>query len=115
MSNSITQDIRYKQSVILYSRKYGVTKAAIRFRMHRKTIYRWIEKQDGISESLKNKSRKPNYHPNQHTEEEIKLIKDMKKKNKETGLFVLWVKLKRRGYTRRIESLYRIMVKIRNI
>jgi transposase len=44
MSNSITQDIRYKQSVILYSRKYGVTKAAIRFRMHRKTIYRWIEK-----------------------------------------------------------------------
>ena len=44
---SITQDVRYKQSVIKYSQKYGVTKAAIKFREHRKTIYRWIEKYDG--------------------------------------------------------------------
>ena len=33
---SITQDVRYKQSVIKYSQKYGVTKAAIKFREHRK-------------------------------------------------------------------------------
>ena len=39
--NSITQDILYKQK---YSLKYGVTKAAIKFKMHRKTIYRWREK-----------------------------------------------------------------------
>jgi len=109
--NSITQDVRYKQSVIKYSFKHGVTKAAIKHKQHRKTIYRWIEKYDGTLESLKDKSRRPNSHPNQHTEEEIKLIKDMKKKNKETGLFVFWVKLKRRGYTRRIESLYRVMVR----
>lgn len=110
--NSITQDILYKQSVVKYSFKYGVTKAAIKFKMHRKTIYRWREKYDGTPESLKNKSRKPHSHPNQHTEEEIKKIKDYKYKNKETGLVVLWVKLRRSGYTRSITSLYRVMQRI---
>ena len=37
--NSITQDILYKQSVVKYSYKHGVTKVAIKFKMHRKTIY----------------------------------------------------------------------------
>mgnify|MGYP002508599482 FL=1 len=58
---------------------------------------------------LKNKSRRPHSHPNQHTKEEIKKIKDYKYKNKETGLVVLWVKLRRAGYKRSITSLYRVM------
>ena len=107
--NSITQDILYKQSVVKYSYKHGVTKAAIKFKMHRKTIYRWREKYDGTAQSLKNKSRRPHSHPNQHTKEEIKKIKDYKNKNKETGLVVLWVKLRKAGYTRSITSLYRVM------
>ena len=110
--NSITQDILYKQSVVKYSLKYGVTKAAIKFKMHRKTIYRWREKYDGTAQSLKNKSRRPHSHPKQHTEEEIKMIKNYKYKNKETGLVVLWVKLRRAGYTRSITSLYRVMQRI---
>ena len=110
--DSITQDILYKQSVVKYSFKYGVTKAAIKFKMHRKTIYRWREKYDGTAKSLKNKSRRPHSHPNQHTEEEIKIIKNYKYKNKETGLVVLWVKLRRAGYTRSITSLYRVMQRI---
>jgi len=108
---SITQDIMYKQSVIKYSYKYGVTKAAIVYKMHRKTIYRWRERYDGTLESLVPKSRRPRCHPNQHTIEEIKLIKDMKAKNKDTGLVILWVKLRQRGYKRRVESLYRVMVR----
>lgn len=110
--NSITQDILYKQSVVKYSFKHGVTKAAIKFKMHRKTIYRWGEKYDGTAKSLKNKSRRPHSHPKQHTEEEIKLIKNYKNKNKETGLVVLWIKLRKRGYTRSITSLYRVMQRI---
>ena len=110
--NSITQDILYKQSVIKYSYKHGVTKAAIKFKMHRKTIYRWREKYDGTVESLKNKSRKPHRHPSQHTPEEIKLIKDYKNKNKDTGLVVLWIKLQRAGYGRTITSLYRVMQRL---
>lgn len=110
--NSITQDILYKQSVVKYSYRNGVTKAAIKFKMHRKTIYRWREKYDGTAQSLKNKSRKPHRHPNEHTEKEIKLIKDYKYKNKDTGLVVLWVKLRKAGYTRTITSLYRVMQRI---
>lgn len=107
--NSITQDILYKQSVVKYSYKHGVTKAAIKFKMHRRTIYRWREKYDGTAQSLKNKSRRPHSHPNEHTQEEIKLIKNYKYKNKDTGLVVLWVKLRKAGYTRTITSLYRVM------
>lgn len=110
--NSITQDILYKQSVVKYSYKHGVTKAAIKFKMHRKTIYRWREKYDGTAQSLKNKSRRPHSHPNQHTEKEIKMIKDYKNKNKETGIVVLWIKLRGAGYTRTITGLYRVMQRI---
>ena len=110
--NSITQDILYKQSVVEYSYKHGVTKAAIKYKKHRNTIYRWREKYDGTAKSLLNKSRRPHSHPRQHTEEEIKKIKDYKYKNKDTGLVVLWIKLKRAGYTRSITSLYRVMQRL---
>ena len=36
MSNSITQDIQYKQTVVEYSYRHGVTSAAIKFKMYRK-------------------------------------------------------------------------------
>lgn len=112
MGNSITQKLKYKQSVIKFSFKYGVTKAAIKFGENRRTIYRWIERYDGTLESLKDKSRKPKAHPNQHTEEEIKLIKRYKANNKKTGLVVLWVKLRKAGYTRSVTSLYRMLIKL---
>lgn len=110
--NSITQDIKFKQSVVKYSFKNGVTAAAIQYNLHRKTIYRWREKYDGTLASLKNKSRRPHRSPNAHTSQEIKLIKDYKYKNKDTGLVVLWVKLRKVGYTRSVTSLYRMMVKL---
>ena len=39
--DKITQDMRFKQVVIEYSLKYGVTKAAIRYKTTRQNIYRW--------------------------------------------------------------------------
>ena len=109
MSKSITQKMKYKQSVIKFSFKYGVKEAAKKFNEWPKTIYRWIERYDGSIESLADKSRRPLSHPNQHTEAEIKLIKDFKRNNKETGLVVLWVKLREAGYTRTIQGLYHVM------
>jgi hypothetical protein len=35
-----------------------------------------------------------------------------KSNNKETGLVVLWVKLRSAGYTRSVTSLYRMMIKL---
>ena len=83
MRNSITQKMKYKQSVIKFSFEYGVSKTAVRFNINRRTIYRWIKAYDGTIESLRDKSRRPKHHPNEHTEEEIKLIKDYKRNNKE--------------------------------
>ena len=109
MSKSITQKLKYKQSVVKFSYKYGVTKTAIKFELNRRTIYRWRERYDGTLESLKDRSRRPISHPNQHTEAEIKLIKDFKRNNKETGLVILWVKLRDAGYTRTVQGLYHVM------
>ena len=84
--NSITQDIIFKQSVVEYSLKHGVTEAAKRYKQHRKTIYRWREKYDGTRKSLANKSTKPYHHPNEHTQEEILMIKKYKSQNKDARI-----------------------------
>lgn len=112
MGNSISQKLKYKQSVIKFSYKYGVTKAAIKYGECRRTIYRWRKRYDGTLESLKDKSRRPHSHPNQHTAKEIELIRNYKRNNKKTGLVVLWVKLREAGYTRTIQGLYHVMQRI---
>ena len=112
MGNNITQKLKYKESVVKFSYKYGVTKTAIKFCECKRTIYRWRKRYDGSLESLKDKSRRPKSHPNQHTDEEIKKIKDFKRNNKETGLVVLWVKLREAGYRRTIQGLYHVLQRL---
>ena len=109
--NKITQTMRYRQSLILYAKKYGVTKAAIRYRTNRQYIYRWMNRYDGTLQSLADRSHRPHSHPNQHTPEEIKLIEDMRRRNPNAGIVVFWVKLRQRGYTRSISGLYRFLRK----
>ena len=106
--NSITQELKYKQSIVKYALRNGVTAASIVYKKYRKIIYRWINKYDGTIASLTNKSRRPHT----HTESEIKLIRNYKRKDKDTGLVVLWVKLMQAGYKRSITSLYRTLVKL---
>lgn len=112
MANSITQDMRFRESLIKYSKKYGVTKAAIRYKTNRQFIYYWIRRYDGTLESLRKKSTKPHSHPNQHTKQEITLITNMKRRNPKDGLLILWVKLRRKGYIRSYSSLYRILKRL---
>ena len=109
--NKITQDMRFRLSLIKYADKYGVTKAAIKFKTNRQCIYRWKRRYNGSIESLRNRSRRPHHHPNQHTPDEIKLIMDMRRRNPYAGLVVFWVKLMKRGYTRSIPGLYRFLRK----
>ena len=110
--NKITQDMRFKQAVIAYSFKYGVTKAAIRYKTTRQNIYRWRKKYDGTIRSLADGSHRPHSHPNQHTEEEIALVRNMRRRNPHAGLVVFWVKLRQRGYTRSISGLYKLLRRI---
>ncbi len=78
---------------------------------NRQYIYRWKRRYNGSIESLRDRSRRPHHHPNQHTPEEIKLIFDMRRRNPNAGLVVFWVKLKQRGYSRSIPGLYRFLRK----
>ena len=112
MSNSITQKLKYKQSIIKFSFKYGVTKASEKFCVSRRTIYRWRKRYDGTLKNLEDRSHRPKHHPNEHTEEEIKMIKNYKANNKDTGLVVLWVKLRRAGYKGTVQGLYHVMVRL---
>ena len=108
---TVTQTMKYRQALIKYSQKYGVTKAAIRYKTNRQYIYRWLKRYDGTMQSLTDKSHRPHHHPNQHTEAELKLISDMRRRNPNAGLVVFWVKLTQRGYSRSITGLYRILRK----
>ena len=112
--NTVTQITRRRQAIIEYSLKKGVTAAARRYNVSRQFIYRWKNRYDGTLESLQDRSHRPHSHPNQHTEAELKLIEDMRKRNMNTGLVVFWVKLRQKGYTRSITSLWRVL-KRRNL
>ena len=72
-----------------YAEKYGVSRASRKYNKSRSYI-----------------------HPNRHTEAELKLIRDMRRRNPKMGLIELWHRLRRRGYTRRPESLFRVMRKM---
>jgi transposase len=113
--NKITQDMRYRQALIKYSKDYGVTAAARRYKTNRQYIYRWLRRYDGTIESLRDRSRRPHSHPNQHTSEELKLILDMRRRNQHTGLVVFWVKLRQRGYNRSITGLYRVLKRLGSV
>lgn len=112
MSKSITQDMAYRQSLMKYAEKYGVGRASRKYNRARSYIYFWKGRWDGTVQSLVCQSRRPHHHPNEHTPEELKLIRDMRRRNPDLGLSELWYRLKKRGYTRRPESLFRVLRKL---
>ena len=109
---SITQDMRFRLSVIKYAQKHGVSYAARRYKTNRQYVYRWLKRYDGSWDSLRDKSRRPHHHPNEHTPSEIKLVRDMRKRNMHAGLVVFWVKLRERGYSRSVTGLYRLLKRL---
>ena len=95
-----------------YAEKYGVSRASRKYNKSRSYIYFWKARWDGSASSLACQSRRPHSHPNQHTEAELKLIRDMRRRNPRLGMVELWDRLRQRGYTRRPESLFRVMRKL---
>ena len=102
----------YRQSLMKYAENYGVSRASRKYNKSRSYIYFWKARWDGSVASLACQSRRPHSHPNQHTEAELKLIRDMRRRNPHLGMVELWRRLRQRGYTRRPESLFRVMRKL---
>ena len=107
--NSITQDMKYRYSLMKYAEKYGVSRASRKYDKSRSYIYFWRKRFDGTIESLACRSRRPHSHPNQHTPEEMKLIQKMRRRNPKLGIVELWARLRSRGYSRCVESLWRVL------
>ena len=78
MSKSITQDMAYRQSLMKYAEKYGVSRASRKYNKSRSYIYSWKARWDGSVASLACRSRRPH----------------------SLGLIELWYRLKQRGCTR---------------
>ena len=91
----------YRQSLMKYAEKYGVSKASRKYNKSRPYIYFWRSRSDGSVASLACQSKRPHSHPNQHTEDDLKLIRDMRRRNPRLGLIEFWWRLKQRGYGRR--------------
>ena len=108
----ITQEMRFRQSIMKYCEKYGVKRASRKYNKSRSYIYFWKTRWDGTIESLAEPSKRPHHHLNDHTPDELKLIRDMRRRNPQLGLTELWHRLRKRGYTRRVESLYRFLKRL---
>ena len=52
MSNSITQDMAYRQSLMKYAEKYGVSRTSRKYNKSRSYIYFWKQRWDGTVASL---------------------------------------------------------------
>ena len=55
---TITQDMRFRLSLIRYADKHGVSKAARVYKTNRQYIYRWKRRYDGSWDSLRDRSRR---------------------------------------------------------
>ena len=112
MRNSITQDMRFRQSLMQDAAKYSVSRASRKYNKTRSYICFWKARGDGSAASLACQSRRPHHHPKHHTEAERKLIRDMRKRNPTLGMVELWHRSRKRGYIRCPESLFRVMRKL---
>ena len=52
MSKSRTQDMAYRQSLMKYTEKYGVSRASRKYNKSRSYIYFWKQRWDGSVASL---------------------------------------------------------------
>ena len=68
MKNST--EAHFRQRLIKYAKKHGVTEAANRYHLSRKTVHKWLNRYDGTLASLEDRSHRPHRSPNAHTEEE---------------------------------------------
>ena len=108
---SISPKAHFRQLVIKYSQKRGVTAASIRYRVCRKAIYDWKKRYDGRWQSLIDRSHRPHSHPRQQTAEEYAMIERYYRRTKDK--IMLWDKLRENGYTRCYNSLLRAIKRLK--
>lgn len=120
--NTITYSQRYLphdlstkyNAVKLYRSVKDVKFVCRRYHISKASLMRWNKLYDGTKESLIPKSHRPHtLHPNAHTEQELKWIRDYHRRNPNISVCELYGKLRtEKGYSRHPGSLYRVFVKL---
>ena len=67
----LSQQKYQRQRMVKYAQKHSVTETAIRYRVSRKTVYKWISRYTGTLASLEDRSHRPKTSPGSHTEQEL--------------------------------------------
>lgn len=119
---SISQSDRYfpheintrYYAVKLFKSGYSSSFVCRRYKISKSSLMRWSKRFDGTKKSLLDKSHRPlTPHPNTHTEEELKWIKDYLRRNPNISMSELYGKLRvDKGYSRHACSLFRVMRKM---
>ena len=119
---SITQNKRYLpheistriHSVETYRKTGDVKYVCRKYKISKASLMRWNRSYDGTRESLTDRSHRPHsQHPNAHTEEELKWIRDYHHRNPHISICELYGKLRtEKAYRRNPLSLYRVFVRL---
>ena len=109
----ITQDAYHRQRILKYAEKHSATETCNRYRVSRKTFYKWKKRYDGSIESLKDRSHRPKHSPAAHKEDEIKMIRRVVKHFKWIDLIQAYQVLLTKGYRRSYGSFKRIVQKLK--
>ena len=113
--NRITQEAHARQRYLEYYLRHGNgTETAIRYKISRKTLYKWLKRYDGTWQSLMERSRRPNRSPRTHTPEEIRQIRRLAKKHHWEDLILAYQEMwEKCGYTRSYGGFKRIVAKLK--
>lgn len=101
-------------AVKLYRSSHDVSFVCRRYKISKASLMRWNRRFDGTKDSLRDQSHRPKTpHPNAHTQQELKWIRDYHRRNPSISVCELYGKLRtQKGYSRHPGSLYRIFVKL---
>lgn len=70
------------KAVEIFKQTHDVEYVMRKYHVGRASVYRWNKQYDGTRQSMENKSHKPKtQHPNAHTEQEFKWIRDYCRRN----------------------------------
>lgn len=112
---SILSQLKHqRQRMVKYAQKHPVSETAIRYKVSRKTVYKWLSRYDGTLASLEDRSHRPRTSPCSHTEKELRQIRHRLKKHRWTDLILAYQELvEKDGYTRSYGGFKRIAAKLR--
>ena len=110
----LSQQKHQRQRMVKYAANHPITETAIRYGVSRKTVYKWIKRYDGTTDSLVDHSHKPLNSPKKHTDKEIKQIKKRLKKHKWQDLILAFQELvEKDGYTRSYGGFKRVVAQLK--